>query len=251
MGALHEGHLSLIRRARRESDVVVVSIFVNPTQFDRKADFQSYPKPFSHDARLARAAGTDLLFIPRSSAMYPPDFQTSVEVSALSRRWEGKARPGHFRGVTTVVTKLFHLVQPDIVYFGQKDAQQARIVKQLMKDLNVDIQLVVCPTVREADGLAMSSRNQLLSSEARRSSRVLFEALQEARRLVRYGEKRGPFLVGRMKNRIAQVPGVRIDYVTLVDPETLEPVEVIRKRAWALVSVWVGSVRLIDHATLP
>ncbi len=251
MGALHEGHLSLIRRARRETDVVVVSIFINPIQFNRKADFQSYPRPVSRDARLAAEAGTDLLFVPQARAMYPPDFQTAVEVKALSRRWEGTARPGHFRGVTTVVTKLFHLVQPNIAYFGQKDAQQARVVEQLIQDLNFDVKLTVCPTAREATGLAMSSRNRLLSSEARRSSRVLFEALQEARRLIRYGEKRVPFVVGRMKRMIRKTPGIRVDYVVLVDPATLEPVRIIRKQVWALVSAWVGSVRLIDHATLP
>ena len=246
MGALHEGHLSLIRKARTESRLVVVSIFVNPIQFNRASDLRSYPRVLQRDARLAAEAGADLLFVPSAKQMYPASFQTTVEISNLSRPWEGRFRPGHFRGVTTVVSKLFNLVQPDIVYFGQKDAQQARVVRQMIRDLNLDITLRVLPTVREPDGLAMSSRNQRLSTEARRSSRVLFQALQEATRLIQWGHRRENEIVRRMRQVIRSVPGTRIDYAAVVDPETLERMRRVRRPALILLAVWVGKIRLID-----
>ena len=247
MGALHEGHYSLIRRARRESDCVVVSIFVNPIQFNRKKDLRSYPRMLRHDAQGASEAGADILFVPSADAMYPPDFQTSIEVKRLTQLWEGKFRPAHFQGVATVVTKLFHLVQPDLAYFGEKDAQQARIIKQLIQDLNFDLTLRICPTVREKDGLALSSRNRLLSSSARRSSSVLFQALQEARRLIKCGERRGFIVVRRMKGLIREkVPGARIDYAAVVDRKTFESVRTIQGPMYLLLAVWIGSVRLID-----
>ena len=246
MGALHEGHLSLIRKARKENDRVVVSLFVNPIQFDQKKDLRSYPRTDRQDARLAAGAGADLLFAPSPSAIYPPGFQTFVEIARLSRPLEGRFRPGHFRGVATVVTKLFNLVQPDCAYFGQKDAQQARIVQQLIQDLNFPTRLRILPTIRERDGLAMSSRNRRLSTEARRSSRALFVALQEARRLIQSNVRRSDLVGRRIRQMIRQQPGTRIDYVAIVDPETLQPVRRIRKSAWILLAVWVGGVRLID-----
>ncbi len=246
MGALHEGHLSLIRKARGENRLVVVSIFVNPIQFNRASDLRSYPCTLQRDARLVAEAGADLLFVPSAKQMYPASFQTTVEISNLSRPWEGRFRPGHFRGVTTVVSKLFNLVQPDIVYFGQKDAQQARVVRQMIRDLNLDITLRVLPTVREPDGLAMSSRNQRLSTEARRSSRVLFQALQEATRLIQWGHRRENEIVRRMRQVIRSVPGTRIDYAAVVDPETLERMRRVRRPALILLAVWVGKIRLID-----
>ena len=247
MGALHEGHLSLIRKAHKETDCVVVSIFVNPTQFDRRSDYRSYPRTLAQDARIAQGAGATLIFAPTNREMYPPDFQTFVEVESLSRPWEGLSRPGHFRGVTTIVTKLFHLVQPDIAYFGQKDAQQCRVVQQLIKDLNFDIRLRALPTVREREGLAMSSRNRLLSSSSRRPSRCLFHALQDARRLIEWGERRGYVVVRRMRQIIRREKGTKMDYVAIVNPKTLEPVEKLHGELQILLAVRVNSVRLIDN----
>ncbi len=247
LGAFHEGHLSLIRRARQETDLVVVSLFVNPIQFDRKGDFRAYPRPVKEDARMAAKAGADLLFLPSAQAMYPPDFQTAVEVGRLSRRWEGAFRPGHFRGVATVVTKLFHLVQPEVAYFGEKDFQQSRIVQQMVRDLNLDLSLKILPTVREPDGLAMSSRNRLLSSSARRSSRGLFGALQEAAQLIEWGERRGELIVRRIRRKLQAIPGARIDYAAIVDPQTLEPVKRLKGEVRILLAVRFGPVRLIDN----
>ncbi len=247
MGALHEGHLSLIRQARRDNDVVVVSIFINPIQFNKKKDLRSYPKTLARDTRLASKAGAHLLFAPPAAAMYPTGFQTSVEVALLSTLLEGTFRPGHYRGVTTVVAKLFHLVQPDTAYFGQKDAQQAAVVRRMVQDLNFDLSLKIMPTVREPDGLAMSSRNRLLSSEARRSSRVLFLSLQEGKRLIELGECRRDIVEKRMQAVILKVPSCRIDYAAIVDPETFEKVPVIQGKVLALLAVWVGQVRLIDE----
>ncbi|MBI3318192.1 MAG: pantoate--beta-alanine ligase, partial [Candidatus Omnitrophica bacterium] len=197
MGAFHEGHLSLIRRAAGETDAAVVSLFVNPIQFDEAKDLRSYPRPWRKDLRLAARAGAKLLFAPTAAEMYPPGFQTFVEVEKLGRLLEGQFRPGHFRGVATVVAKLFHLVQPDVAYFGQKDAQQARLVERMIRDLNFPVRLKVLPTLREKDGLPLSSRNRFLSSEARRSSRALAEALQEARRLIECDEPRASLVVRR------------------------------------------------------
>lgn len=246
LGALHEGHLSLIRRAKKETDRTVVSVFVNPIQFNRKSDFRSYPRPFSQDARLCSRAGADLFFVPSAKAMYPTGHQTLVEVTQLSRNWEGRFRPGHFRGVATVVTKLFNLVRPDAAYFGQKDAQQARLVKQLVQDLDFDIRLKVLPTVREPSGLAMSSRNRRLSSEERRKAPVLFEALQEGGRLIQCGFRRENDVLRRIKQVIRKVPGVRIEYAAIVNPDNFERARRIRGPVLLLLAAWVGKVRLID-----
>ena len=247
MGALHEGHLSLIRRAQKETDLVVISIFVNPIQFNRASDLKSYPRTLAQDAQLAAGAGAQILFAPPAQAIYPPGFQTYVEAERLSRIVEGQFRPGHFRGVTTVVAKLFNLVQPNIAYFGQKDAQQARIIRQMVRDLDFDLRLKILPTVREPDGLAMSSRNKLLSSEARRSSRILFEALQQAKRLIECGERRRIVVERRMRQVIRRIPQAKIDYAAIVDAETFERVDRIRGTVQILLAVWIGSVRLIDE----
>ena len=246
MGALHEGHLSLIRRARKENDLVVASIFVNPIQFNNRADLRSYPRTLARDARLAAAAGCDLLFVPSAAEIYPPGFQTFVEVTQLTRRWEGKLRPGHFRGVTTVVAKLFNGVQPDIAYFGQKDAQQARVVGQMIRDLGFNLRLKVLPTVREPGGLAMSSRNQRLSPDERRSAKILFESLQEGKRLIEWHFRRETDILRRMRARIQKIQGARIEYLAVVDPETLEPMGRVKRPVLLLVAVRIGKTRLID-----
>ena len=246
MGALHEGHLSLIRRARKENDLVVVSLFVNPIQFNNRSDLKSYPRTLARDARLAAAAGCDLLFVPPAGAIYPPGFQTFVEVTGLTRRWEGKLRPGHFRGVTTVVAKLFNLVQPEIAYFGQKDAQQARVVGRMIRDLDFDIRLKVLPTVREPGGLAMSSRNRRLSPDERRGAKILFESLQEGKRLIEWPLRRGNEISRRMRAVIRKVPGARIEYLAVVDPEKLEPMGRVKRPALLLLAVRIGKTRLID-----
>lgn len=246
LGALHEGHLSLIRAARRESGFVVVSVFVNPIQFNQRSDFQAYPRPLARDARLAAAAGADLLFAPSVREIYPAGFQTFVEVTKLTRDGEGYFRPGHFRGVTTVVAKLFHLAAPDRAYFGQKDAQQARVVRQMIRDLNFDLRLRVLPTVREADGLAMSSRNRRLSPSARRAAASLFEALQEGRQLIKSNLRRTELLLRRMRQVARRAPGLRIEYLTAVDPETFRPVRTVRGPVLLLGAARVGGVRLID-----
>lgn len=246
MGALHKGHLSLIRAARKENDFVIVSVFVNPLQFNQRKDFTGYPKRLAQDARLAGQAGADLLFAPAAADLYPADFQTFVTVEGLSRRWEGACRPGHFRGVTTVVAKLFNLVQPDTAYFGQKDAQQARIIQQMARDLNMDLRIKVLPTVREPDGLAMSSRNRRLSPAQRQGAAVLSRALQEGKGLLEWNPRRTAPALRRMKQFVRRVPGVRLEYLAVVDPENLEPVSRIQKSALVLIAARVGSVRLID-----
>ena len=246
MGALHEGHLSLIRRARRENGLVAASIFVNPIQFNDGSDLKSYPRTLARDARRASAAGCDLLFVPRAADIYPPGFQTYVEVTELTRRWEGKRRPGHFRGVTTVVAKLFNLVQPDVAYFGQKDAQQARVVGQMIRDLGFDLRLAVLPTVREPDGLAMSSRNQRLSRDERKAANVLFESLQEGSRLIEWGFRRENEILRRMCAVLRKARGARVEYAAVVDPKTLEPMRRVKRPALLLLAVRIGKTRLID-----
>lgn len=250
MGALHEGHLSLIRKAGRGNDFVVVSIFVNPIQFNQPEDLKGYPRTLKRDAALAAEAGCDLLFVPSSQVMYPAGFQTFVEVSKVSLLWEGSYRPNHFKGVATVVAKLFNLIQPDSAYFGQKDAQQARVIEQMIRDLHFPIRLEICPTVREPNGLAASSRNRWLSSDARRSSEAIFQALQEARRLIQWGERRGAVVARRMKEIVSRVPDGRLDYATIVDPDSFQPVGVIRRSVQALIALWIGKVRLIDSCLI-
>lgn len=251
MGALHEGHLSLIRRARRETDYVVVSIFVNPTQFGSGEDYDRYPRTFADDRRAAAEAGTDLIFAPTVSEMYPEGFSTYVEVTGgLTAGLCGRSRPGFFRGVATVVTKLFNQVQPDVAYFGQKDPQQAVVVKRMVRDLDLPVRIVVCPIVREPDGLALSSRNRYLSPEERRQATVLYQALRRAEELFAAGVRETARLKRSLRAVIRKAPAARIDYVEVVDAETMEPLRVIDRPAMVALAVFIGQTRLIDNTVL-
>jgi pantoate--beta-alanine ligase len=251
MGALHEGHLSLVQEARVRCGWVGVSIFVNPTQFGPKEDLTRYPRPLERDLALCQSAGVDLVFQPDVAEMYPPGFQTCVEVEKVQQVLEGAARPGHFRGVATVVLKLFQQFQPDVAFFGQKDAQQVRVIEQMVHDLDVPVELHVCPIVRESDGLAMSSRNVYLSPEQRRRATVLFQALEHAKHRVEAGERSALELGRQMVQMIEATPGATLDYVAIVNPQTFEPVTDLAQRALALLAVRFGSTRLIDNAFLP
>jgi len=247
MGALHEGHLALVRRARQETDVSVVSIFVNPAQFGPGEDYRSYPRDFERDSEFLRREGVDLLFAPPVEEIYPAGFQTYATVEPVGAPLEGEARPGHFRGVATVVLKLFNIVQPHRAYFGQKDAQQCAVVRQLVRDLNLGVEIVVCPIVREPDGLAMSSRNAYLDPDERQAARVLYESLCRARELMQGGERRAQVIAGEMRRLIAQEPRARLDYVAVVDADTFEPVERIGGRLVIPLAVRVGRARLLDN----
>jgi len=247
MGSLHEGHASLFRQAKRDNDVVVASIFVNPTQFGPNEDFNRYPRSFDSDARLADAAGVDLIFHPEPTELYPVGFQTFVEVLELQKPLCGVSRPTHFRGVATVVLKLFQIVQPTRAYFGQKDAQQARLVTQMTRDLDVPVDVVIRPIVREPDGLAMSSRNRYLTPEARRNATILFRALEMVRERIEAGERRAAILLDAAKRMIASAPGTKIDYVVIVDWETLEPIDELAGEVLVALAVFFGTTRLIDN----
>jgi len=247
MGYLHEGHLSLARRAREECDRVAASIFVNPTQFGPTEDLSKYPRDLDRDLSLLEAAGVDLVWTPDNETMYPPDFSTWVEVEGLTRPLEGAARPGHFRGVTTVVAKLFNAVQPQAAYFGQKDAQQAAVVRKMTRDLNFPVEIVVCPTVREADGLAMSSRNSYLSPEERKSAVVLFRALTAAREAFERGERDAESLRKVMSETLASEPRARTQYVSCADYDTLEELATVTGKALLSMAVFIGKTRLIDN----
>ncbi len=247
MGALHEGHRSLIRAARLACDASAVSIFVNPLQFGPLEDFDRYPRSLAQDLRLCQSAGVDAVFIPRAQEMYPPDFETAVSVQRLTRRYEGLSRPGHFGGVTTVVTKLLNIVRPDKAFFGQKDYQQAVVVERLVKDLNLDTEIVVRPTVREPDGLALSSRNRHLSPEERKAATVLYRALSDGRELIRAGERSVKKVEAAMTRLIWAEPLARLDYLAVADPITLDEVRSVRGRVVLLLAVWIGKTRLIDN----
>ncbi len=250
MGALHEGHVALIAEARRRAKRVVVSIFVNPTQFDRYDDFERYPRTLEDDAARCAAAGVDVIFAPSPRAMYPEGFQTAVEVAALTAPLCGKTRPGHFRGVTTVVTKLFHAVRPHLAVFGEKDWQQLAVVRRMAADLDFGIEIVGVSTVREADGLALSSRNRRLSAEDREAARCVPRALDAAAEMAATGETRPAMIVGRAKMEIAACPRARLEYAEVRDPETLEEVDEVTAPVLLGVAVWVGEVRLIDNRLL-
>ena len=250
MGALHEGHLSLIRRSRADNDVAVMTLFVNPMQFDRKDDLARYPRNLDRDADLAKAAGAEVIFHPSAEEMYPKGYATYVTVEGLTDRWEGATRPGHFRGVATVCTKLFAVCRPHRAYFGQKDYQQSLVIRRLVADLNLGFEIVVLPTVREADGLALSSRNVLLGPEERRQALVLSQALAGAQAAVKAGARDAERLRGEIEARIRRVPLALVDYVAVCDPDTLEPLTRISGRAVALVAVRFGAVRLIDNVSL-
>ena len=250
MGALHEGHLSLVREARRQCSPVVVSIFVNPRQFGPSEDFQKYPRAFDADRAALEKLGVDYLFAPSAEEMYPPSFRTSVAVEGLGDRLEGRSRPGHFQGVTTVVLKLFEIVQPRFAFFGRKDAQQVRILRQMAHDLNLYPEIVVCPIVREPDGLALSSRNAYLANEDRRAATVLYRALEGLRREILAGQHNAAPLLASMRQLIESEPGVSLDYVEIVDADTFEPVMACRNACYALVAARVGATRLIDNALI-
>ena len=247
MGALHEGHGSLIRAAARQNDVVIVAIFVNPLQFGPREDFARYPRSLGWDVRLAQAAGADLVFAPTVKEVYPDSFLMSIEPGPLANRWEGRSRPGHFRGVATVVTVLFQLTRPTHAYFGQKDYQQAAIIRRLVKDLRFPLTLHVLPTVREPDGLAMSSRNASLNPEERRQATVLYRSLHAARGRIRAGERRAAPILAEMRRLIRREPAARLDYAAAVDAETLKPLRRLRGRLVILLAVWIGRTRLIDN----
>ena len=250
MGALHQGHLSLVRAAQANCDAVAVSIFVNPTQFGPKEDFASYPRNLEEDCRTLEAAGVDLVFTPSVEEMYPSGASTFVEVAGLSERLDGASRPGHFRGVATVVAKLFNIFTPDHAFFGQKDAAQVAVLRKMLRDLQFPVQLDVCPTVREPDGLALSSRNQNLSEEQRRHALVLSQALMAVQQEVQRGEHDSNKLLTRALHTFAGEPAVQVDYCRIVDPETLVDIPDVRHGALVAVAARVGSTRLIDNLLL-
>ena len=251
MGFLHEGHLSLIREAKAENDVVVVSDFVNPTQFGPNEDFESYPRNIERDTELALSAGADVIFYPSVSEMYPPESSTYVEVEGnITRVLCGASRPTHFRGVTTVVNKLFNIVEPDKAYFGQKDAQQVAVLTKMVKDLHMDIELIICPIVREPDGLAMSSRNTYLSAEERKQAVILNQALKKAKNAFANGEKDVVKLTEIITDKINEMPLAVIDYVSILDFPSLKPIITIEKDALGAVAVKFGKTRLIDNEIL-
>ncbi|NLT41192.1 MAG: pantoate--beta-alanine ligase [Anaerolineae bacterium] len=250
MGCLHEGHLSLVRLARAKSDTVVVSIFVNPTQFGPGEDFERYPRTMEADLAALEQEGVDLVFAPPVHEIYPDDFDSVVEVGSLTRRLEGEARPGHFRGVTTVVAKLINLVQPDRMYMGEKDGQQLRVLRKMVKDLNFAVEVVGAPTIREADGLALSSRNRYLTPEERRAATVIPRALAAARERFGAGERDARSLCEVVRAQLSAEPLAQIGYISLADSETLEDLERVDGRAMLSVAVQIGSTRLIDNIVL-
>ena len=247
MGALHEGHLSLVRTAHTQADVVIVSVFVNPTQFGPNEDFSRYPRNPERDAALLAAEKTDYVFLPSVEEMYPPGATSWVTVEGLSEKLDGGSRPGHFRGVTTVVAKLFSIVQPDLAFFGQKDAAQVAIVSKMVRDLSFDVRIVVCPIVRETDGLAMSSRNAYLTPEQRKQALVLYRALMRVQFLVDRGETASGSLLAAGRQVMAEEPAVKLDYFEIVNRETLEPVHDVSAGALIAVAAYAGSTRLIDN----
>ncbi len=247
MGFLHEAHLALVRKARELGDKTVVSIFVNPLQFGPKEDFREYPRDLERDLSLLEKEKVDVVFVPSEDEMYPPDYQTYVEVTKLTTGLCGAFRPGHFKGVTTVVLKLFNIVNPDVAVFGEKDYQQLQVIRQMVKDLNMDVEVVAHPTVREEDGLAMSSRNIYLSPDERKSAIALYKALLLAKKLVKEGEKNPQKIKEEMEKFIHGFPFTKVQYIEFVDPQSLEPVKVIDKPVLCALAVFVGKARLIDN----
>jgi len=247
MGCLHEGHLSLIRESIRENEITLVSIFVNPIQFAPGEDFQRYPRVIDKDIEILRREGVDYVFIPEAKEMYPAGFQTFVEVQNLQDKLCGRSRPGHFRGVCTVVLKLFHIVNPDVAYFGQKDAQQALIIQRMLKDLDMDIKIYVKPIVRDADGLALSSRNDYLNESQRTAALGLVQSLQVAQSLIQIGERRSSKIKEEMEKIILNKKNLKIDYIAVVHSETLEYLEIVQDEALIAVAAYVDNIRLIDN----
>ena len=247
MGYLHEGHLSLVRESRKKADSTIVSIFVNPLQFGPKEDFKQYPRDIESDEALLDKEGVDYLFYPEVKEMYPEGYKTYVEVNGLQDKLCGQSRPRHFRGVCTVVLKLFHIVEPDLSFFGQKDIQQAVILQRMVRDLNLDVKIEVLPTIREKDGLALSSRNKYLNPEERKAALVLFKSLKEAEKLVERGERKSEWIIEKMRNIIDKEPLAKIDYVEIVDRNELNPLKEISEGALIVLAVFIGKTRLIDN----
>jgi pantoate--beta-alanine ligase len=250
MGYLHEGHLELVRRARAENQTAAVSIFVNPTQFGPHEDFKQYPRDPERDLALLAKEGTDLVFMPSAEEMYPPNFDSWVEVGKLAERLEGAARPGHFRGVATVVAKLFNIVRPDKAYFGQKDAQQLLVIKKITADLDMGVEVVAVPTVREPDGLAMSSRNTYLNVEERKQAVVLYQALTLAQKLYADGERDAKAIIEQMTALIRRQPLAKIEYISIADAETLDEMDIVKPPALISMAVRFGKTRLIDNVVV-
>jgi pantoate--beta-alanine ligase len=250
MGYLHDGHLALVKQARDDNSVVIASIFVNPTQFGPTEDFKTYPRNTERDLAMLRKERTDIVFMPSAEEMYPEGFNSWVEVEKVTNRLEGSCRPGHFKGVTTIVAKLFNIVEPTKAYFGQKDAQQALVIKKMVADLNMNLEVIVAPTVRESDGLAMSSRNVNLNPQERQAATVLFKALTLARNLWGKGERNAEHIRQEMTSLISKEPLAKIEYVSIADAETLEELTEIDKPALASLAVRIGKTRLIDNMLL-
>jgi pantoate--beta-alanine ligase len=251
MGALHQGHLSLVRAARERCDTVAVSIFVNPAQFAPDEDLDQYPRMLERDRDLLSQEGVDLLFVPANEEMYPPGSSTWVQVDGLGDKLCGQSRPGHFRGVTTVVAKLLHIVQPDCAFFGQKDAAQVAIIRRMVRDLHLPVEILVCPIVREADGLAMSSRNAYLDREQRNSALALYRSLIKVQQDFSAGERNAARLIAAGRGTFSREPSVRLDYFEIVDPQTLDPLAEVDQPALVAVAAFVGTTRLIDNLQLP
>ena len=250
MGCLHEGHLSLARAAKKQTDLVVLSVFVNKIQFGEGEDFNSYPRDITRDENLAKACGVDVMFCPKHEDMYPKSFSTYVKVKHLTENLCGKTRPGHFKGVTTVVAKFFEIIRPDIAYFGQKDAQQAFVIKRMIKDLNMDITTKIMPVIREEGGLAMSSRNSYLKSSERKDATCIHEALKVAEGMVSSGEKDSKKIIKEIKNILQKIQSIKIDYVSIVSTKNLKDISVIKGEALIAVAVFIGKTRLIDNVIL-
>jgi len=247
MGALHDGHLALVKRARRLGDLVVVSIFVNPAQFGPHEDFRLYPRTFRQDRRKLAKLGVDYLFYPDAGDIYPDGYETYVELKDLSFRLEGAFRPGHFRGVATIVSKLFIIVQPDYALFGRKDYQQSIVIKKMVRDLNLPVKVVILPTIREKNGLAMSSRNNYLDAEQRERAAVLYQSLRMAKKMIRNGERRAVKIIGALTEYISRVRGTRIDYVAITDDRDLKPLKKLAGRFTVSLAVRLDGIRLIDN----
>jgi len=250
MGALHAGHISLVKTARQQCDVVAASIFVNPLQFGPTEDFSKYPRTFERDCEMLTAEGVAYLFAPTKETMYPADAKTIVEVHDISDKLDGVSRPGHFKGVTTVVAKLFNIVQPDRAFFGQKDAAQVAIIRRMVRDLNMDVEIVVCPIVREPDGLALSSRNTYLDPQQRKQALVLSRTLNRIHYEYDRGERNASALIQIGKQVVAEEPGAKLDYLEIVDRDSLDPVESVSHGALVAIAAWVGTTRLIDNLLL-
>jgi pantoate--beta-alanine ligase len=247
MGYLHEGHISLVQQSVRDNDTTAVSIYVNPTQFDPSEDFQAYPRDLERDLKLLETENTDIVFFPTNAEMYPDDYCTWVDVEKVTARLEGEIRPGHFRGVATIVTKLFNIVQPDKAYFGQKDAQQALVIKRMVKDLNMNLEVMVMPTLREKDGLAMSSRNTYLNPEERKAATILYKALSLAKQLKEQGETATANIRNKMELLIKNEPLARIEYISITDTQTMEELPALASKSLVSMAVRIGKTRLIDN----